>query len=156
MDTDAYTCGQCKHGNFYDQCGQCEDDYERKRKAATTRQKLGEAWAPWMDKKPEPTSKPCELMALEKKIMELADAYAVAASMTFGEPSLKRLIDNATTRAALLAEVTRATDLIDDLVRELRYIEGISNGQVQRVAKQVLATLPINAEVSGLSTRPPG
>ena len=46
MDTDAYTCGQCKHGRFYNQCGQCEDDYERKRKAATTRQKLGEAWAP--------------------------------------------------------------------------------------------------------------
>ena len=61
MDTDAYTCGQCKHGNFYGQCGKCEDDYERQRKAATTRQKLGEAWAPWMDKKPEQTSKPCEL-----------------------------------------------------------------------------------------------
>ena len=64
MDTDAYTCGQCKHGKFYDQCGQCEDDYERQRKVATTRQKLGEAWAPWMDKKPEPTSKTCELESL--------------------------------------------------------------------------------------------
>lgn len=64
MDTDVYTCGQCKHGNFYDQCGKCEDDYERQRKAVTTRQKLGEAWAPWMDKKPEPTSKPCELEPL--------------------------------------------------------------------------------------------
>ena len=84
-------------------------------------------------------------MALENKLMELADEYAVAASMTLGEPSLKRLIDNAATRAALLAEVTRATDLIDDLVRELRYIEGISNGQVQRVAKQALAKLPDNA-----------
>ena len=52
MDTDAYTCGQCKHGNFHDQCGKCEDDYERQRKARITKQKLGEAWAPWMDKKP--------------------------------------------------------------------------------------------------------
>lgn len=52
MDTDAYTCGQCKHGNFHDQCGKCEDDYERQRNARITKQKLGEAWAPWMDKSP--------------------------------------------------------------------------------------------------------
>ena len=32
MDTDAYTCGQCKHGAFYGQCGKCEDEYERQRK----------------------------------------------------------------------------------------------------------------------------
>ncbi len=50
MDTDAYTCGQCKHGSFHDQCGKCEDDYERQRKARATRQKLGEAWAPWIGK----------------------------------------------------------------------------------------------------------
>lgn len=30
-DTDAKTCGQCRHWNFYGQCGQCEDDYECKR-----------------------------------------------------------------------------------------------------------------------------
>lgn len=54
MDTDSYTCCQCKHGNFHDQCGKCEDDYERQRKARITKQKLGEARAPWMDKKPEP------------------------------------------------------------------------------------------------------
>lgn len=50
MDADSYACGQCKHGNFYDLCGQCEDDYERTRKESITKQKLGEAWAPWMSK----------------------------------------------------------------------------------------------------------
>lgn len=35
--------------------------------------------------------------------------------------------------------------LTEMLVRELRYIESISNGQVQRVAKQALAKLPDNA-----------
>ena len=35
--------------------------------------------------------------------------------------------------------------LAEVLVSELRYIESISNGQVQRVAKQALARLPDNA-----------
>jgi hypothetical protein len=30
MDTDAKTTGQCKHGNFYDTCRNCEDEYTRK------------------------------------------------------------------------------------------------------------------------------
>ncbi len=64
MDTDEKTCGQCRHGNFYDHCGQCEDEFESRRKAAITRQKLGEAWAPWMDKKSEPTRTACELRPL--------------------------------------------------------------------------------------------
>jgi hypothetical protein len=40
-----------------------------------------------------------------KTTMELADAYAVAASMTLGEPSLKRLKDNITTRSALAQRI---------------------------------------------------
>ena len=53
-----------KHGPETDaneEFRKCEDGYERQRKGVITRQKLGEAWAPWMDKKPEPTSNPCEL-----------------------------------------------------------------------------------------------
>ena len=42
-----------------------------------------------------------------------------------------------------IADEQRA--LVSVLVHELRYIEGISNGQVQRVAKQALAKLPDNA-----------
>lgn len=98
-------------------------------------------------------------MQIEKEnLMALADAYAVAASMTLGEPSLKRLIDNATTRAALSAEVGRMTELVSHLVRELRYIEGISNGQVHRAAEQALAKLPNRAESNGSKhpTRTPG
>lgn len=29
MDSDAKTCGKCKHGNFYDNCQKCEDAYEQ-------------------------------------------------------------------------------------------------------------------------------
>ena len=32
MDSDACHCGTCKHGNLYDRCGKCEDEYEAKRK----------------------------------------------------------------------------------------------------------------------------
>ena len=42
-----------------------------------------------------------------------------------------------------IADEQRA--LVSMLVRELRYIEGISKGQVQRVAKQALSKLPGNA-----------
>lgn len=46
---------------------------------------------------------------------------------------------------ALVAIADEQRALVSMLVRELRYIEGISNGQVQRVAKQALAKLPDNA-----------
>lgn len=31
MDSDAYTCGTCRHGIPYDNCRACEDAYERQR-----------------------------------------------------------------------------------------------------------------------------
>jgi hypothetical protein len=64
------------------------------------------------------------------------------------EASVRSIADKhgrAVTPLCDLAEVTRATDLVADLVRELvrelRHIEGISTGQVNRVAKQALAQL---------------
>jgi hypothetical protein len=31
MDSDEYTCGKCRHGNFYDDCNVCEELYEKQR-----------------------------------------------------------------------------------------------------------------------------
>lgn len=31
MDTDEYICGTCKHGILYDQCQQCENEFEQTR-----------------------------------------------------------------------------------------------------------------------------
>lgn len=39
--------------------------------------------------------------------------------------------------------------LVEMLVSELRYIESISNGRVQRVAKQALVRLPDNEKLTG-------
>jgi hypothetical protein len=41
MDSDAKTCGKCRHGNFYDGCKKCEDEYEKLR-AENERLKRGE------------------------------------------------------------------------------------------------------------------
>ena len=75
------------------------------------------------------------------------------------EASVRSIADKhgrAVTPLCDLAEVTRATDLVADLVRELRHIEGISTGQVNRVAKQALAQLRDNAKVSGDGTASAG
>lgn len=44
---------------------------------------------------------------MSNKVMELADAYAVTASMTLVEPCLKRAKEDQEARAALKAEVER-------------------------------------------------
>ena len=75
------------------------------------------------------------------------------APITYAQAMLHPTVVDTLNALVAIADEQRA--LVSMLVRELRYIEGISNGQVQRVAKQALAKLPDNAEVSGLSTRPP-
>ena len=41
MDSDEKTCGKCRHGNFYDDCTKCENEYEQLR-AENERLKRGE------------------------------------------------------------------------------------------------------------------
>ena len=65
------------------------------------------------------------------------------APITYAQAMLHPTVVDTLNALVAIADEQRA--LVSMLVRELRYIEGISNGQVQRVAKQALAKLPDNA-----------
>lgn len=65
------------------------------------------------------------------------------AQITSAQAMLHPTVVETVNALGAIADEQRA--LVSMLVRELRYIEGISNGQVHRVAKQALAKLPDNA-----------
>ncbi len=67
---------ECRHGVDRDlECRECEDEYERQRKTSITKQKLGEAWAPFMDgkaaKEAQQEPAPGDIRALKYRIHEL-------------------------------------------------------------------------------------
>ena len=82
-------------------------------------------------------------------LMAMAQAMAVA---SIGKPDAVALVE---ARAALLTALQENDDTIKRLVRELRYIEDISRGQVKRVASSALEsvrsidTSPERVEKSG-------
>lgn len=66
----------------------------------------------------------------------------------FGGPEVRERMLKESLEGAALTRVNYLESQLGVLVRELRYIEGISTGQVNRVAKQALAQLRDNAEIS--------